>query len=66
VRGASPAVEGALASEATMIRQEMGMERLCLHLIRVWRYLHTVLSVVTLALILWHLEFAATLLLAAR
>jgi hypothetical protein len=44
----------------------MGMERLCLHLIRVWRYLHTALSVLTLILILWHLEFAATLLLAAR
>jgi hypothetical protein len=65
-RTASPEVEGALASEAVAIRQEMGMERLCLHLIRVWRYLHTALSVVTLALILWHLEFAATLLLAAR
>jgi hypothetical protein len=63
---ASPAIEGALASEAVTLRQQMGMERLCLHLIRVWRYLHTALSVVTLALILWHLEFAATLLLAAR
>jgi hypothetical protein len=65
-RAASPAMEGALASEAITIRQQMGMERLCLHLIRIWRYLHTALSVVTLALILWHLEFAATLLLAAR
>jgi hypothetical protein len=65
-RAASPGVAGALASEAVAIRQEMGMERLCLHLIRVWRYLHTTLSVLTLALILWHLEFAATLLLAAR
>jgi hypothetical protein len=63
---ASPAIEGALASEAVTLRQQMGMERLCLHLIRVWRYLHTALSVVTLALILWHLEFAATLLLTAR
>lgn len=65
-RSASPTVEGALASEAVAIRQEIGMERLCLYLIHVWRYLHTALSVVTLALILWHLEFAATLLLAAR
>ncbi|HEY1390350.1 MAG TPA: hypothetical protein VGF38_17570 [Ktedonobacterales bacterium] len=65
-RAASPAVEGALASEAVAIRQEIGMERLSLHLIRVWRYLHIALSVLTLALILWHLEFAATLLLAAR
>ncbi len=65
-RAASPAMEGALASEAVTIRQQIGMERLCLHLIRVWRYLHTALSVVTLALILWHLEFAATLLLASH
>src|SRR5690242_12090821 len=49
-RATSSAVEGALASEAGAIRQEMGMERLCLHLIRVWRYLHTALSVLTLAL----------------
>lgn len=65
-RPAAPTTEGALASEAVTIRQQMGMEQLCLHLIRAWRYLHTALSVVTLALILWHLEFAATLLLAAR
>lgn len=57
---------GTLASESSEIRQAIGVERLCLHLIRVWRHLHTALSVLTLALILWHLEFAATLLLNAR
>lgn len=57
---------GDLASEAVAIRTAMGVERLCLSLIRVWRYLHTALSILTLGLILWHLEFAATLLLAAR
>ena len=65
VRATSPATS-ALASESSEIRQAIGIERLCLRLIRVWRYLHTALSVLTLALILWHLEFAATLLLAAR
>jgi hypothetical protein len=61
-----PSTDEALVSEAVAIRQEIGIERLCLHLIRVWRYVHTALSVLTLALILWHLEFAVTLLLAAR
>jgi hypothetical protein len=65
VRAPSPATS-ALASESSEIRQAIGIERLCLRLIRVWRYLHAALSVLTLALILWHLEFAATLLLAAR
>jgi hypothetical protein len=57
---------GALASESSEIRQAIGIERLCLRLIRVWRYLHAALSVLTLGLILWHLEYAATLLLATR
>jgi hypothetical protein len=61
-----PSAEGALASEAVAIRREMAKERLCLQLTHVWRHLHAALSVLTLALILWHLEFAATLLLAAR
>ncbi len=65
VRAPSSAT-GALASESSEIRQAIGIERLCLRLIRVWRYLHAALSVLTLALILWHLEFAATLLLATR
>ena len=65
-RARSIAATSALASESSEIRQAIGIERLCLRLIRVWRYLHTALSVLTLALILWHLEFAATLLLAAR
>ncbi|HEX6541462.1 MAG TPA: hypothetical protein VF040_06885 [Ktedonobacterales bacterium] len=64
--GARRASAAALASEAQEIRQAIGIEQLCLHLIRVWRYLHTMLSIVTLGLILWHLEFAATLLLNAR
>lgn len=55
-----------LLFESEGIREAIGMELLCLRLIRVWRRVHTVLSVLTLILILWHLEYAATLLLNAR
>jgi hypothetical protein len=55
-----------IASESAAIRRAIAAERFYLQLIRVWRYLHTALSVATLALILWHLEFAATLLLGKR
>jgi len=68
-RGRAHAVSassGAQAAESLDLRRAIGFERLCLDLIRVWRYLHTALSVLTLVLILWHLEFAATLLLSAR
>lgn len=64
--GISGTVKGALASESAMIRRGIGWERFFLQLIRVWRVVHTALSVVTLALILWHLEYAATLLIGAR
>ena len=60
------AVKGAMASESAAIRRAIGTERLFLHLIRVWRYLHTALSIITLGLILWHLEYAAALLIGAR
>lgn len=53
----------AMASESAAIQRAIGMERLYLRLVRVWRVLHSALSVLTLGLILWHLEFAATLLL---
>lgn len=59
-------VKSAMASESAAIGRAIGTERLFLHLVRVWRYLHTAISVVTLALILWHLEYAATLLIGAR
>lgn len=60
------AAKDAMASESAAIRRAIGRERFYLRLIRVWRWLHTALSVVTLALILWHLEYAATLLMNAR
>lgn len=65
VSGANMA-KGAMASESAAIRRAIGSERHFLYLIRVWRYLHTALSVITLGLILWHLEYAATLLIGAR
>ncbi len=65
-RSADIMAKDAMASESAQIRRAIGGERLFLSLVRIWRYIHTLLSVVTLALILWHLEFAATLLLNAR
>ena len=63
----SPADETvALASASDDIRRAIGMELFFLRLIRAWRYLHTMLCWVTLALILWHLEYAATLILTTR
>lgn len=63
---AHAAPRGVMATESVVIRLAMGRERFYLRLIRVWRWLHTVLSVVTLGLILWHLEYAAVLLWNAR
>jgi hypothetical protein len=62
----SPRETATLAAQSGVIGQAIGVERLYLRLIRVWRLLHTALSILTLALIVWHLEFAATLLLNAR
>ncbi|HEV7126384.1 MAG TPA: hypothetical protein VGN32_02960, partial [Ktedonobacterales bacterium] len=62
----SATTKQAMASESAVIRRAIGRERLYLRLVRVWRYLHTALSIVTLGLILWHLEFAATLLMGRR
>ncbi len=64
--GARSASGKALAAQSGVIGQAIGVERLYLRLIRVWRLFHTLLSILTLALIVWHLEFAATLLLNAR
>ena len=61
-----PGGAAALAAESDEIRQAIGMELFCLRLIRVWRYLHTALCWLTLVLILWHLEYAVTLLFNAR
>jgi hypothetical protein len=61
-----PTGTAALASESDEIRRAIGMELFYLRLIRVWRYLHIALSWLTLVLILWHLEYAATLLLGTK
>ncbi len=55
-----------MARESAHIQRAIGTERYFLQLIRVWRRVHTVISLITLGLVLWHLEFAATLLLNAR
>ena len=62
----APSGTGMQASLSEELRQAIALERFFLRLTRVWRYLHTVLSGLTLILILWHLEYAATLLFRAR
>ncbi|PWT72807.1 MAG: hypothetical protein C5B60_09070 [Chloroflexi bacterium] len=62
----TPSGTGMQASLSKELRQAIGLEEFFLRLIRIWRYLHIMLSGLTLILILWHLEYAATLLFSAR
>lgn len=57
---------GALARQAAGIQRAMGREQFHLQLVRVWRRVHILISLAALGLLLWHLEFAATLLLGAK
>ncbi len=57
---------GALARQAKGIQRAMGREQFHLQVVRVWRRLHILISLVALGLLAWHLEFAATLLLGAK
>ena len=64
--GATATAKSALVSESAHIRRAIGRERLFLQLVRAWRWVHTLISLVTLGLILWHLEYAAVLLMNAH
>lgn len=57
---------GALARQAAGIQRAMGREQFHLQLVRVWRRVHILISLAALGLLLWHLEFAATLLLGVK
>ncbi len=57
---------GALARQAAGIQRAMGREQFYLQLVRVWRRLHLLISLAALGLLIWHLEYAATLLLGAK
>jgi hypothetical protein len=57
---------GALARQAADIQRALGREHFYLQLIRVWRRLHILISLVALGLLIWHLEYAATLLIGAK
>lgn len=57
---------GALARQAAGIQRALGREQFHLQLVRAWRRLHILISLVALGLLLWHLEYAATLLLGAK
>jgi hypothetical protein len=57
---------GQIMRQAAGIHAAIHREQLYLHTIRVWRRLHTLLSLLALALLLWHLAYAITLLIGAR
>jgi hypothetical protein len=57
---------GALARQAADIQRALGREHFHLQVVRVWRRLHILISLVALGLLIWHLEYAATLLLGAK
>ncbi len=57
---------GALARQAAGIQRALGREQFYLHLVRVWRRLHILISLAALGLLIWHLEYAATLLIGAK
>jgi uncharacterized membrane protein YdcZ (DUF606 family) len=56
---------GEVARQAGEVQRALGREKFYLSLVRVWRHVHTLISLVTLGLVIWHLEYAATLLLNA-
>lgn len=60
------ALPRAVRREAASLRATLSREEFWLALVRVWRRLHLLLSVVFVALLAWHIEFALTLLWNAR
>ncbi|WIG61114.1 MAG: hypothetical protein OJF49_003862 [Ktedonobacterales bacterium] len=55
-----------LHQQTTLTRAAMGREQFYLHMVRVWRRVHVLLCVAALGLLIWHLTYAAMLLLDAR
>jgi hypothetical protein len=56
----------AVMRQAAAIQRSMGREKFYLSLVRVWRRVHILVSLVALGLLIWHLEYAVTLLMGAR
>ena len=56
----------AVMRQATAIQRAMGREKFYLSLIRVWRRVHILVSLVALGLLIWHIEYAVTLLIGAK
>jgi hypothetical protein len=63
---ASRQTTGALKRQAAALRGALGREQFYVQLVRVWRRVHILVSLVTLGLLIWHLEYAATLLIGAK
>ncbi len=57
---------GDLKRQAAALQRALRREQFYLQLVRVWRRVHTLVSLVALGLLLWHLEYAATLLMGAK
>lgn len=62
-RGAAPP---ALWRQAAVLRSALWRETFYVQLVRVWRRLHLLISLVFLGLLIWHVTFAVTLMLHAR
>jgi len=56
----------AVMRQAAGIQQAMGREKFYLSLVRVWRRVHMLVSLIALGLLIWHLEYAVTLLMGAK
>jgi hypothetical protein len=54
-------VQREIRHEATALQHALGSEQFFLQLVRIWRRLHVLLTLVALGLVIWHLVYAATL-----
>jgi hypothetical protein len=57
---------GDVMRQARALQRALGREQFYLQMVRVWRRLHILLSLMALGLLGWHIEYAVTLLLGAR
>ncbi len=57
---------GNVMRQARALQRALGREQFYLSLIRVWRRLHILLSLVALGLVGWHIEYAVALLIGAK
>ncbi len=66
VPAASRQITGEVIRQAAALQRALGREQFFLSLVRVWRRVHLLVSLIALGLLLWHLEYATVLLMNAR